>query len=361
MPLLLLSWLIIQTFLFTYTFVRIQRSRGLRPFRSVLGVWLALGKASASVCNLNTALVLLSMCRVSIDLIHSLPLVGELPWDFMSDFHKLSAYSLLLFTAVHVVSHYVNMTRLDDSDLNIFAGRLLFGSGVGITGHLMIAALLVIGLTSILKGVRKRCFEVFWIFHQFGIALYVFNLCIHGAFCFVKSNTEDRGIKCSVATSWRWMLAPLSILAVEKCYRFIRAFKRTELLRVIAHPSMVLELHIHKPSMKFKPGQYVCVNFPAVSKLQWHPFTITSLPEDGYVGIHLRVCGNWTRQVALRCGVDFLKDGTIECVQVESMASVLVDGPFGDVCRRVPSYENVVLIGAGIGQTPFAAVLKHLR
>lgn len=359
--LILWTWFSLQFFLFTFTFINIQSNRGLGPYRNVLGFWLAMAKASAAVCNLNSALMIFTMCRVTIEILHSIPLIGDLPWDMAEDFHKISAYSLFLFSTIHVISHYVNIIHLDTSALSLNAGKILFASGVGITGHLLVAALLVIAATSVLKKVRKRCFEVFLICHKACIVVYVLSLCTHGTFCFVKRNTDDHGVKCSVATSWRWIVGPIVILVLEKCFRSFRSLRATEVLRVIAHPSMVLELHIFKPSMKFKPGQYVYLNFPAVSKFQWHPFTITSIPEEGYVGLHIRACGTWTRQVARECGVEFLKDGTIECIQVDALPKALIDGPFGDVCRQVPAYENVVLIGAGIGQTPFAAVLKNLR
>ena len=359
--LLVVLWLLLQAFLFTYTFIKIESSKDPFPLRRLLGFWLALAKASAALCNLNSALIILSMCRVTIDLLYSVPILSRFPWDQMKYFHKLTSYSLLLFSFIHIVSHYINMAQLSGSILNVNVGKLLFLSGVGISGHVLILSLLGISITSILKQVRKKWYEIFWISHQALITVYTVSLSLHGAFCFVKLNSSGEVIKCSVASSWRWLVGPLAILSVEKLYRFIRVMRRTDVLRVIAHPSMVLELHIRKPSMRFKPGQYVYINIPAISKLQWHPFTITSVPEEGFIGIHIRVCGKWTKQVANKCGIDFLKDGTIECLPTNGLPRVFVDGPFGDICRNVADYECVVLIGAGIGQTPFAAILKSLR
>ena len=44
-------------------------------------------------------------------------------------------------------------------------------------------------------------------------------------------------------------------------------------------------------------GQYVQIKVIGVSFLEWHPFTLTSAPEDGFFMIHMRVSGNWTRKV----------------------------------------------------------------
>lgn len=49
-----------------------------------------------------------------------------------------------------------------------------------------------------------------------------------------------------------------------------------------------------KPSMKYKPGQYLFLNCPDVSRLEWHPFTISSAPEEDFVSVHIRVVGDWT-------------------------------------------------------------------
>lgn len=43
-----------------------------------------------------------------------------------------------------------------------------------------------------------------------------------------------------------------------------------------------------------------------------------------------------------------------------SMSRVGVDGPFGTASEDVFQYEVVMLVGAGIGVTPFASVLKSV-
>ena len=39
---------------------------------------------------------------------------------------------------------------------------------------------------------------------------------------------------------------------------------------------------------------------------------------------------------------------------------IVVDGPFGTASEDVFSYEVVMLVGAGIGVTPFASILKSI-
>lgn len=46
-------------------------------------------------------------------------------------------------------------------------------------------------------------------------------------------------------------------------------------------PSKVTHLVIKRPHhFDFHPGDYVFVNIPAIAKYEWHPFTISSAPEQ---------------------------------------------------------------------------------
>ena len=48
---------------------------------------------------------------------------------------------------------------------------------------------------------------------------------------------------------------------------------------------------------KRRPGQYTFINVPAVAVSEWHPFTITSAPDDPFVSVHIRVVGDWTESL----------------------------------------------------------------
>ena len=70
--------------------------------------------------------------------------------------------------------------------------------------------------------------------------------------------------------------------------------RQTFVSKVIQHPSKVVEIQMKKPSMSYKPGQYLFLCCPEVSRFQWHPFTISSSPEEEFIGVHIRVVGDWT-------------------------------------------------------------------
>jgi len=126
---------------------------------------------------------------------------------------------------------------------------------------------------------------------------------------------------------------------------------------------------------------------PEVSRFQWHPFTITSAPEDPYVSVHIRQVGDWTQALGDRVGagpsvvaaltkaamkgeakdekyVDEDEPTRGDFVEVDTsgrpMPMVRIDGPYGAPAEDVFKVEVAVLVGAGIGVTPFASILKHI-
>lgn len=136
-----------------------------------------------------------------------------------------------------------------------------------------------------------------------------------------------------------------------------------------------MEIQFYKPSMKYKAGQWLFLQVPDVSSTQWHPFTITSCPFDEYVSVHVRQVGDFTRALgdALGCGPAQARDlegldpmGMYEVAlqNGQMMPKLRIDGPYGAPAEDVFENEIAVLIGTGIGVTPWASILKniwHLR
>lgn len=136
-----------------------------------------------------------------------------------------------------------------------------------------------------------------------------------------------------------------------------------------------MEIQFRKPSMNYKAGQWLFLNCPSVSRHQWHPFTITSCPFDPYISVHIRQVGDFTRELADALGaglcqsklydeLDPLGMYEVALVNGEKMPRIRIDGPYGAPAEDVFDNEVAVLIGTGIGVTPWAAILKniwHLR
>lgn len=74
--------------------------------------------------------------------------------------------------------------------------------------------------------------------------------------------------------------------------------------QVVMHPSKTLELQMKKKGFSMEVGQYVFIQCPSVSRLEWHPFTLTSAPEEDYFSAHIRIVGDWTQALYEACGGD---------------------------------------------------------
>ena len=126
--------------------------------------------------------------------------------------------------------------------------------------------------------------------------------------------------------------------------------------------------------------QYIFLCCPEVSIWQYHPFTLTSAPEEDYISVHIRCVGDFTKALGRTLGCDFEKRGGDKkgdgsaVIGVNKQSSgddvdpkirkvlprVYIDGPFGSASEDVFKYEVAVLVGAGIGVTPFASILKSI-
>ena len=56
--------------------------------------------------------------------------------------------------------------------------------------------------------------------------------------------------------------------------------------------SQVIKLIVQRPrDFEFRAGEYVYLNIPRVARHEWHPFTISSAPEqEGMASLYLIIC-----------------------------------------------------------------------
>ena len=161
----------------------------------------------------------------------------------------------------------------------------------------------------------------------------------------------------------RYWLVGGVIWISERVLREIRSRHRTYISKVIQHPSKVMELQIKKEKTTVRAGQYIFLSCPEISYFQWHPFTLTSAPEEDYLSVHIRIVGDFTDALAKACGCDFdskdskdkVEGGGTPVTLNKVLPRVMVDGPFGSASEDFLKYEAVLLVGAGIGVTPFAS------
>lgn len=327
-------------------------------------------------------LILLPVCRTIVRWIR--PKIRWLPLDENIWFHRQVAYSMLIFTIIHTASHYVNFYNVERTQVRpTNAVSIHYADAGGVTGHVMLLCMLLMYTTSHAK-IRQQSFETFWYTHHLFIP-FLLGLYTHATGCFVRDSADpvspfagdEFWEHCIGYQGWRWELFAGGLYLIERIYREIRAARDTKITRVVRHPYDVVEIQFEKPSFRYKAGQWLFLQVPAVSRYQWHPFTITSCPYDPYVSVHVRQVGDFTRALGDAVGagpaqaklyedefVDPHAMYEVALLNGQEMPAIRIDGPYGAPAEDVFENEIAVLIGTGIGVTPWAAILKniwHLR
>ncbi|OQV00069.1 FAD-binding domain-containing protein [Cladophialophora immunda] len=328
-------------------------------------VWISRG--AGLVLSVDVMLILLPMCRNFMRFLR--PKFRWLPLDETQWFHRQCAYALLVFTTVHVTAHYVNFFNVEKNQIRPeTAIQIHYAQAGGITGHIMLLCMLLM-YTTAHQRIRQQSFETFWYTHHLFIP-FLLAMYTHAVGCFVRDTAQPFSpfagkifwAHCLGYEGWRWELWSGGLYLIERLWREVRARRETKISKVVRHPYDAMEIQFQKPSMKYKAGQWLFINIPAVSSQQWHPFTITSCPFDPYISVHVRQVGDWTKAVgdALGCGPaqakqfdDLDKEGIYEIAlqQGQEMPAIRIDGPYGAPAEDVFDNEIAVLIGTGIGVT----------
>lgn len=252
----------------------------------------------------------------------------------------------------------------------------------GWTGAILTVVFIVM-FSSATEFIRRSYFETFWVTHHL-FAIYFAMLLIHGTGGIIRPQTNfqsDSGnyhniTKCQeipnswnetdsgcpyptfvngLPASWKWCIGPIALYVIERTIRFIRSFLTVTITKVVKHPSNVVELQMKKSGFRMQPGQYIFLKCPSVSHVQWHPFTLTSAPEQDHFSVHIRLVGDWTKSLANVLGAD-----SDTAIDPSNLPRVAVDGPFGTASVDIFKYQVAVCVGAGIGITPFASILRSI-
>lgn len=111
---------------------------------------------------------------------------------------------------------------------------------------------------------------------------------------------------------WKFFLGPGILYLLERLLRFYRATLPVPVLSVTLMDE-VISLEFEKQGVfeePYREGQYIFIQAPSISRIQWHPFTISSAPQEKTVTVHIRIQGegSWTRNLATYVGAMGPKD-----------------------------------------------------
>nr|TKW01630.1 hypothetical protein SEVIR_8G193300v2 [Setaria viridis] len=388
----LFLWLSVCAVLFAWKFVQYRR----RYVFQVMGYCVCVAKGGAETLKLNMALILLPVCRNTITWIRNFTFVTRtVPIEDSINFHEVIAMGIAIGMGLHVVSHLTcNFPRLlHATDVGYAPLAQYFGTErdwrppdywwflkgtEGWTGLVMLVLSAIAFTLALpwfrrdrvrLPGPLKRLtgFNAFWYSHHLLVIVYAL-LIVHGHFLYLTHKWYNK-------STWMYLAVPMLLYAGERLARALRSsMLPVKILKVVVYPGNTLSLHFSKPpGFEYKSGQYIFLNCPTISPFQWHPFCITSAPQDNYVSVHIRTLGDWTRRLnvvysevcrppvdgksgLLRAEYDHDRNTTSN----KSLTKVLIDGPYGLKLQDYKQYEAVFLISFGIRATPMISILKDI-
>ncbi|KAK7891768.1 hypothetical protein WMY93_023731 [Mugilogobius chulae] len=296
------------------------------------GPWYMLARGCGQCLNFNCTLILVLMLRRCLTWLRATWVVKVLPLDQSVLLHQIVGYAILFYTLLHTCAHLFNFVKLSESgEFSFWEYVFTTRPGIGwvkgtasVTGVVLQVLIFLMVICSMTFVRRSGHFEVFYWSH--------------------------------LSYVWVWTL-------------------------LIIH--CVTHLVISRPQFfQFKPGDYVYINIPAIAKYEWHPFTISSAPEQSdTLWLHVRSLGQWTNRLyeyfrqpeihnsPKRLSTSLRKKRQDCRAQVPSRfgenhrfcnIKCYVDGPYGTPTRQIFASEHAVLIGAGIGITPFASILQSI-
>ncbi|VAH19959.1 unnamed protein product [Triticum turgidum subsp. durum] len=431
----MLLWFSICAGLFAWKFVQYRH----RAVFQVMGYCVCVAKGGAETLKFNMALTLLPVCRNAITWLRSRTVAGQfVPFNDNLNFHKVIAVGISAGAGLHVFSHlacdFPRLLHATDDEykpMKPFFGDVKppnywwFLKGTeGWTGLVMlvlmaIAFTLATGrfrnrkprlakpkkqddnlprhkkrdnlprllhrlteyggasrnrLTMLFYALLNRFtgYNTFLYTHHLFIIVYVL-LIVHGHFLYLTKKWQKK-------TTWMYLAVPMIVYACERLTRTLRSRVRAvQKVKAVVHPdpAALLSLHLSKPQgFRYKSGQYIFVKCPDISSFEWHPFSITSAPEDDYVSVHIKAMGDWTKDLkdAFKVCESSTEEKKTEILRVEydhdkamptlgdrkKYPKVLIDGPYGAPAQDYKQYDTLLLVGLGIGATPMISIIKDI-
>jgi dual oxidase len=320
--------------------------------RRIAGYGVTITRGAASAMAFTYSILLLPMCRNIITVLRETALNRFIPFDFLHGFHKHIAVTALFYTVMHMLGHSINFYHIatqNADDLNCLFRDFYHASDelpkfqfwcyhtlTGVTAILLVIVMAVMYVFAV-PYARRHIFNWFWNTHKLYVFFY-FLLVLHGC-----------GRLVQAPLFYFYFLAPACLFAVDKLVSASRNRVEVGVVKAEILPSQVTGLYFKRPAnFDYKSGQWVRIACLKLSSEEYHPFTLSSAPHEELLSLHIRSVGPWTNNLRKVYDVP------------PPYPKLYLDGPFGEGHQDWHRFGVSVMVGGGIGVTPFASILKDV-
>nr|XP_004510757.1 ferric reduction oxidase 2-like isoform X1 [Cicer arietinum] len=203
-----------------------------------------------------------------------------------------------------------------------------------LAGEISLLAGLFLWVATIPK-IRRKMFELFFYTHYLYILFIIFYI-FH------------------VRISFTYMMLPgFYLFLVDRYLRFLQSRREVRLVSTRILPCETVELNFSKGhGLTYNPTSVMFINVPSISKLQWHPFTITSNSklERETLSVVIKSEGTWTQKLYQ----------LLSSPSPIDRLGISVEGPYGPASTNYLRHESLVMVSGGSGITPFISIIREL-
>lgn len=326
--------------------------------RHIMGVGIAITRGAAASLSFCYSLLLLTMSRNLMTKMKDFSMQQYIPLDSHIPFHKIVACTALFFSILHSIGHLVNFYHVStqpvenlrcltqeisfSSDQKPTVGYWLFQTITGVTGVLLFIVMCIIFIFAH-PMIRRKAYKFFWATHQLYVVLYILSL-MHGL---ARLTGSPR--------FWIFFIGPGIVYTLDKIISLRTRYMELDIIETELLPSDVVKIKYYRPpNFKYLSGQWVRLSCTAFRQSEYHSFTLTSAPHENYLSCHIKAQGPWTWK--LRKFFDphnYVHDE-------DNPPRIRLEGPFGGGNQDWYRFEVAVMVGGGIGVTPYASILSDL-
>jgi hypothetical protein len=300
----------------------------------------SIAKGSGLNLRILSIFLFLSMARSTMGALYSFSTFRRfIPMGFNIQIHSFCGFSVVLHSLVHMIGHIIyHETHVKGGFSYSFKQPSLLrgaswdkkGSGDGITGYILMGSLFLMAGTALFRSWGSKAYNLFSFTHFLYNGWLIF-LCLH------------------VPHLWPYFVFVGILFLAERLYDFLHLTIHSTLAYSRPGNNGVTFLSVPTAGTKVYPGSYYRIKVPAISAVEWHPFSLASSVASHHLTFFVASTGDWTKELYRLVSDSTLRDSIV----------IQVQGPFVAPAFTVSkkSTELNLLVASGIGITPFFSLM----
>ncbi|THG15640.1 hypothetical protein TEA_005772 [Camellia sinensis var. sinensis] len=183
--------------------------------------------------------------------------------------------------------------------------------------------------------IRQKMFELFFYTHHLYILFMIFYI-FHLGF------------------SYSYTILPgFYLFMVDRFLRFLQSRQGIHLVSARVMSCETVELNYSKSrALSYTPTSIIFINVPSISRLQWHPFTISSSSnlEPDELSIIIKNEGSWSEKLYQMLS----SPSPVHHLRMS------IEGPYGPISTDFLRHDVLVMVSGGSGIAPFISITRDL-